>query len=706
MSCHWERIRLGWQRRAAHGIDGVLFRFLPSPLMSPRRIPSQIHSLPGLCVLLTLCLGASGVNPPDPFSRAPYLQFASPTLIHVVWRTEGPIVPVVRYGKDLKSLDKEVAGGAIVTRTSLGAKGQQIAAKWETLRTPANLALPKLHSAPTGTFQYEAKIEGLEPDTTYYYAVFDGTKRLTPSDTSYHFASHPKVGTRRPIRFWVLGDGGTGRQPQLAVHEAIQETIAKEKKPADFWIHVGDMAYNTGRDVEFQTRYFEPYETTLRNKVCWPAMGNHEGATSSGSSGRGPYYDAYVVPTRAETGGVASGTEAYYSFDYANIHFICLDSHDLSRKPSDPMASWLKADLEKTNAEWVVAFWHHPPYTKGSHDSDKEADLTEMRKYIMPIVEAGGVDLVLTGHSHIYERSMLMDGAYGTPTVAENFILDDGDGDPEGDGAYRKSEGIHAHAGTVQVVTGNAGANLGRHGNMPVMRKVAMEHGSVVIEVHGDTLTGRMINREGVESDVFSMVKRGQVSNPPLPLPWALPEYKKPENTPSTPAELPIDHKVLIPQGADWQYTFDLPVRGRDWGQLGFEAEGWKTAPGAFGYGDLKFRTNLREMRRKHTVLYARREFQVEQADRITELGLNIDFRDGFIAYVNGAEVARSGVGRSSGRNAQNIKLRETRGFRYYVLGNALKFLKDGTNVFAIETHLSSPDRVELLLDPVLIAED
>jgi hypothetical protein len=167
-----------------------------------------------------------------------------------------------------------------------------------------------------------------------------------------------------------------------------------------------------------------------------------------------------------------------------------------------------------------------------------------------------------------------------------------------------------------------------------------------------------------------------------------------------------VDYKVLIPQGADWQYTFDLPVRGKEWGQLGFKAEGWKTSPGGFGFGNLPFRTDLRQMRRKHSVLYARREFEVEQADRITELGLNVDFRDGFIAYVNGAEVARSGVGRSSGRNAQNIKVRETKGFTYYVLGNALKYLKDGKNVLAIETHLSSADRIELLLDPVLIAED
>ena len=94
------------------------------------------------------------------------------------------------------------------------------------------------------------------------------------------------------------------------------------------------------------------------------------------------------------------------------------------------MDTWLKADLEQTTADWLVAYFHHPPYTKGSHDSDREKQLVEMRTYVMPILESGGVDLVLTGHSHIYERSMLMDGAYATPTVAENVILDDGDGDP------------------------------------------------------------------------------------------------------------------------------------------------------------------------------------------------------------------------------------------------------------------------------------
>jgi hypothetical protein len=272
------------------------------------------------------------------------------------------------------------------------------------------------------------------------------------------------------------------------------------------------MAYSSGTDVEFQKYFFESYAPMLRQVVCWAAMGNHEGLTSWGVSGEGPYYDAYVLPTRGEAGGLASGTEAYYSFDYGTAHFICLNSHDLDRSPAGAMAQWLKADLENTRAEWLVAFFHHPPYTKGSHDSDTEYQEIEMREQIMPILESGGVDLVLTGHSHIYERSMLMDGAYATPTVASGVILDDGDGDPSGDGPYRKSAGLQPHEGTIQIVAGHGGTGLRRKGTMPVMKRIILEHGSVIIDIDADTLRGTMVNSEGATRDVFSVVKHGKVT--------------------------------------------------------------------------------------------------------------------------------------------------------------------------------------------------
>ena len=97
---------------------------------------------------------------------------------------------------------------------------------------------------------------------------------------------------------------------------------------------------------------------------------------------------------RGEAGGLASGKEAFYSYEIGTVHFICLDSHDLSRKPDGEMALWLRADLERTKAKWLIAYWHHPPYTKGSHDSDREKQLVEMRTYIMPILESGGIDPV------------------------------------------------------------------------------------------------------------------------------------------------------------------------------------------------------------------------------------------------------------------------------------------------------------------------
>ena len=643
------------------------------------------------------------------FARAPYLQFSTTNSIHVVWRTDGPVQAAVRFGQQRSGLGTEVSGESIVVRASLGTNGQRIPARWQALRTEENLKLRKLHSAAIGTFQYEAKLTGLQPATRYYYAVYDGNRRLTADDESYSFTTPPPVGTEGPVRFWVLGDGGTGRQEQAGVFQAMLDYVKREKHPLDFWIHVGDMAYETGRDVEFQSRFFESYAPALRSSVCWPTMGNHEGFTSKGTTGIGPYYDAYVVPKRGEAGGVSSGTEAYYSFNYANIHFICLDSHDLDRKPGGAMAKWLKADLEKARADWLIAFWHHPPYTKGSHDSDKEKDLTEMRQHIMPIIEAGGVDLVLTGHSHVYERSMLIDGAYGsTNTVAENFVFDDGDGDPAGDGAYRKSKGIYPHEGTVQIVTGNAGAKLGRVGTIPLMRKTVVEHGSVLVDVQGDTLTGKMINLNGKTRDLFSIVKQGQVQPQRIALPWQAVEYKKPTNEIAVAAAPPIDFKVLIPKNAEWRYLAGQHPAGLDWAREKFEARVWKTGAAGFGYGNGTFRTELIRVRGQSSSIYLRREFTIEQADKITELGLMIQFYDGFIAYINGREVARSGIGRSSGRNAQKItaRTRDVHGYSYFALKDIHKHLRDGLNVLAIEAHSAGGDSLDLSVDPYLLLED
>ncbi len=455
-------------------------------------------------------------------ARGPYLQQSTADSIVVVWRTTGGITPVVRFGDTPRALNREVSGNSVTVRVSVDVPAAPGGFRLyqEPYDERENREADHDPSTPPNTHQYEAHITGLRPATKYHYAVFDGNRRLAGGDNEHYFVTHPPIGSAANLRLWVVGDSGTGERDQAMVHEAARAYVQKTGRRIDHYLHVGDMAYSDGTDREFQTTFFEPYASTLRNTVCWPAMGNHEGHTSRGISGYGPYYDGYVVPTRAEAGGVPSGTEAYYSFDIGRVHFICLDSHDLDRDPDAAMARWLRADLEQTKADWLIAFWHHPPYTMGSHNSDREEQLIEMRENFMPILEAAGVDLTLTGHSHIYERSMLMDGAYATPTVATGVILDDGDGNPAGDGAYRKSAGLQPHAGSVSIVAGHGGAGLGREGTMPVMREIILEHGSVILDIDSDTLNAIMLNKEGQTRDVFSIVKRGSVTPTRVANPW------------------------------------------------------------------------------------------------------------------------------------------------------------------------------------------
>ena len=80
---------------------------------------------------------------------------------------------------------------------------------------------------------------------------------------------------------------------------------------------------------------------------------------------------------------------------------VSLDSHDSPRSATGAMATWLTSDLNQAqaNSEWIIAYWHHPPYTKGSHNSDDTSDPRsgDMRQNILPILESHGVDVVLCG---------------------------------------------------------------------------------------------------------------------------------------------------------------------------------------------------------------------------------------------------------------------------------------------------------------------
>src|SRR2546426_11227266 len=87
------------------------------------------------------------------------------------------------------------------------------------------------------------------------------------------------------------------------------------------------------------------------------------------ADGRHAFFSIFHQPTAGEAGGEPSGTEHYYSFNYANAHFVCLDSEESGPLPGSPMLVWLEEDLAANTQDWLIVYWHSPPYTQRSHHS-------------------------------------------------------------------------------------------------------------------------------------------------------------------------------------------------------------------------------------------------------------------------------------------------------------------------------------------------
>lgn len=422
------------------------------------------------------CLQVASSTAAPVIVRGPYLQRGTPDSVVVRWRTD-------------TATDSRVCFGA------------------------APGALSSCVSDAIATIEHQVTLTGLSADTTYYYSVGNGAGMLAGNDVNHFFITHPPAGVARPTRVWVLGDAGTATTSQQAVRDAYYNFAAGQN--THLWLMLGDNAYTSGTDAQFQTAVFNMYPTMLRKSVLWSTRGNHEATDASGSV----YYNIHTFPTQGEAGGTPSGTEAYYSWDYGNIHFVCLDSFGSSRSATGPMANWLAADLAANSRQWTVAFWHHPPYTKGSHNSDTEIELIEMRQNFLPILENNGVDLVLTGHSHSYERSFLIDGHYGSSsTFSSVFQKDAGSGREDGTGAYQKATpGPASHEGAVYVVAGSSGQISGGTLNHPAMFISLNNLGSLVLDVDGTRMDVKFLRENGVIADYFTMIKGAGPTPPSTP---------------------------------------------------------------------------------------------------------------------------------------------------------------------------------------------
>jgi hypothetical protein len=158
---------------------------------------------------------------------------------------------------------------------------------------------------------------------------------------------------------------------------------------------------------------------------------------------------------------------------------------------------------------------------------------------------------------------------------------------------------------------------------------------------------------------------------------------------------------VLVGKREVWKYYAGTAQPPDDWKQPSFDDSAWKSGPAGFGYGDDDDATVLVDMRNRYTAVYIRKTFELPRPEDVGTLYLAINYDDGFIAYINGVQVASAAVARQAGgiRVAQH----EAQGFEAFEIRDARAFLKSGRNVLAIEGHNVSLDSSDFTLDPTLL---
>lgn len=300
----------------------------------------------------------------------PYLQFATQTSMTVMWHTSLQASSVVRFGPT-DACNQTIEGKASII--------------------------------------HEVVLEGLEPETQYFYRV----ESRTPAGTSY--LSEPgtfktAVKKETPYAFAVISD----TQGNPKVSKQIAE-LAWGQRPS-FLLHPGDLV-STGKNREHWLKHFFPGMRPLINHVpFYPVLGNHEQNAKH-------YYDYVSLPN----------PEYYYAFDFGNARFFMVDTNQ-KVNPGSIQFKWLEKELVASKAKWKFVCHHHPPYSSDENDygnlwKSNQGSHGDLRaRELVSLYEKHGVDLVWNGHIHSYERTWRILGGKAVESGGPFYMITGGGG--------------------------------------------------------------------------------------------------------------------------------------------------------------------------------------------------------------------------------------------------------------------------------------
>jgi len=363
---------------------------------------------------------------PQGLTKGPWLVRPSKTGVTIMFESDAEAGATVRYGEG-EALDKE-----------------------KRVRPREKVAYPAGYygQGPKAVrYLFAAELEGLKPGTRYAYHV-----EVAGAKSGEAFF---KTVPEKPEKVTFIAYGDSRSNPD--VHEALASRFLAHEP--DFILHTGDFV-DIGHYAEWGRLVFEPLAGVIDRVSLRPCIGNHEGDGLA-------YRQLFGVP---------EGKPLYYSFDHGNAHVVSLDTWttmDPARQAK--MRDWCERDLAASRAPWKVVFGHYPSYNAGGHRSRWG------REDFVPLYHRHGVDLVISGHSHMYERFVPM-------TSKEN-----------------------SKRPVTYVTAAGGGAVLYETRPHPYLAAAKRVHHYAVVTVEGATLTLEAYDDAGERIDRVSWSKAGGV---------------------------------------------------------------------------------------------------------------------------------------------------------------------------------------------------